>query len=460
MIAALQRAMLEPGGAKTIIMVCARENLPELARVEGIMDLWKHPLVTNKWEALIARTWHLKEPATMTTTMQGAPAALTRSFSVFALAPCAPKAQPAFVNWKATLLEEDDAHVICIDAPAEKAVTVGRALEGLAKAAGLTWQGPTKSAGSCPSARRVAYRLLISKAGCPALGVSLTLKRIRASPGFEHAVVGPTNLVNDPTARIYEFTSPLALDAARNLVDEALLISPTEALIHTTAPKETWEDRLTQLAAEDNDHAGLQVKWRREAHGGRPWAKPKVLDSVMRSLAADYRAPKNKPASGTRVENAIPMLASTDAEGLAARIVGGARKQNGRQLGNNATLPEAKRWRMGWADLAGPRLPQHDPHLHGVAQSGGGTGCGGQQSGYHGERPGDPAAGAVPRACRGYFSCQGGWQPQVNQTWPGGCCSLRCGGTPEASGWTQRLHVYIGIHLHRLSPVSQGVRRR
>jgi hypothetical protein len=133
--------------------------------------------------------------------------------------------------------------------------------------------------------KRITFRLYASKQVFTELGVQCLIQYSRKLAGLQHALVGGERLINDKGALILEVTVIEAAQSLKDLMEEGIVISPTEMLINTTASQAEWERRLTQLWHDDPALSGMQVKWRRGTHQGRPWAKPHMLDDIVRAVA-------------------------------------------------------------------------------------------------------------------------------------------------------------------------------
>jgi hypothetical protein len=71
-----------------------------------------------------------------------------------------------------------------------------------------------------------------------------------------------------------------------DLTEEIVFVSHRLAILHTSAAKDVWENRLTELVRRDAEASVDKLRWRRSRYGGRLWVKPLALDSQVRATRA------------------------------------------------------------------------------------------------------------------------------------------------------------------------------
>ncbi len=85
------------------------------------------------------------------------------------------------------------------------------------------------------SSRRLIFRLYVASQPSSEMSGYVLVAALRKEPLLSHALVGSERLLNDRSARILEVTEVAAAKAFARLLGEAVVISGTEMLIHTTA---------------------------------------------------------------------------------------------------------------------------------------------------------------------------------------------------------------------------------
>ncbi len=146
-------------------------------------------------------------------------------------------------------------------------------------------------------------------------------------------------------------------NAFASLLGEAVVISGTEMLIRMTAAQADWEDALAEAIRDDPAVAGIQVRWRRSARGGRPWGKPQMLDSTVRATTQRAR----KPAGAVQADDAVAQIRvegpfGSHPEGLLTRLMHEVARLYGQDLHpqKSDTKLEPRRWRMVLDHLGRP----------------------------------------------------------------------------------------------------------
>ena len=129
----------------------------------------------------------------------------------------------------------------------------------------------------------------VSRQEVSVLGVHLLIKHLKQQDHFRRANIGAAELINEKGAMILEVTSIEVTMQLKDLISEAIVISQTELLILTAASQTEWQTKLTRLWQEDPGMCAVQLRWRRCSQNGRPWAKPQMLDNIVRAAARGAR---------------------------------------------------------------------------------------------------------------------------------------------------------------------------
>ena len=99
---------------------------------------------------------------------------------------------------------------------------------------------------------------------------------LKKAEGLRHANIGTEELANDLTAKVVDMPNITSLATVEDLIQEVLVISPTEALIDTAATQQTWEQRISELTSLDQQPTIAAIRWRK-AKGGGTRARPRGL---------------------------------------------------------------------------------------------------------------------------------------------------------------------------------------
>ena len=299
LLAHLQLLITGPMQNREFIIVADREPTMQLQDPMFIHDVWKSPLLQDKWKHIIVDAIHLAEPALMTVTVQGGVATMVRGLSLFRIsadASATPKV--GAVSWRPKILSDCTDQVILVEVEAAHQVEVRKGLRSLEALANVSWEGPVRSPGSQGDQRRLVFRINASKQEISELGLHMLIQRMKQLDYFKDATIGAESLINDRGAMILEVSSMRAIHSLKDIIGEAIVVSPTELLITTVASQMEWQTRLTRIWQDDPSSAVLQLRWRRCNQNGRPWAKPRMLDGIVRAAARGARTGGNDESLG------------------------------------------------------------------------------------------------------------------------------------------------------------------
>ena len=138
------------------------------------------------------------------------------------------------------------------------------------------------------------------------LDVAIAITAIRQIlRGYEvEALVGSSNLISDQGSLLCDMGQIVALEAASELVDEAVVLSPSRALILPRATSASWEVFLTRMFSQDADNCIKKLRHRPSCNGGRTWAKPMALESQI----AAKRSRDKDTKSGTHAPDPVGLI--------------------------------------------------------------------------------------------------------------------------------------------------------
>jgi hypothetical protein len=262
-----------------------RDAAPAINQPELLEDLFQHVALLPKWRHLMAGIWHIREPCNIITSIQDKPVEMRKGLTVLNVNGLhGDIGAPKMISRQRLLGHCEVDHVILVDVAAEVQFQTRRVLTMVAEASGLSWEGPFRSLGSSHGQKRLTCRLYTPRGEGTELGQHMLTMALRKDPLLQYAVVGPEQLLNEPGARVLELTTLAAVPGFSDLLGDAVVLNAAEVLFLSSAPLADWEERLTRVLKDDPSTAGIQVKWRRMVHGGRPWAKPRLLDSMVRTV--------------------------------------------------------------------------------------------------------------------------------------------------------------------------------
>ena len=212
-----------------------------------------------------------------------------KGISIVTLSTEGERIPPLVTHWRPTLGTTDHDQAIIVDCDMNKELLVQRALLATRLRGLLLWDGPRRSLGK---KIRLTFTGYFDARVVSDLDVQLYIRGLRSKAELHGALIGSLGLFNDRAALLMEFGHVSAVQDVLDSIDGIALVSPRLALISTPHLPERWSQILTQQTTADPTTAISCIRLRPSQHGGRPWAKPEILPSQLRSLKAKatYRA--------------------------------------------------------------------------------------------------------------------------------------------------------------------------
>ena len=277
LLAHLQAILTGGEGARKFLIVCERAPTTNSPPPELMMDFWKSPLRQDKWSHLALKVAHLKGPEYLTISTEGQIQQVLRSYTIVLVGGGVGAApEITLTPWKRAIQGPEDTHVIQLEIPAGKHMLVRRTLHKLSEGNAYQWDGPARSPASRGQGKRLLFYIYAPRRLYTELGLHLLIGRLRKEQDLAGANIGPDSLGEMEGAKIIEMQSWAATEDVADLTQATLVISPTEALVATSAPQQAWEQRLTELHMADPKRAPRIMRWRHiKGHG--VWARPRTL---------------------------------------------------------------------------------------------------------------------------------------------------------------------------------------
>ena len=241
------------------------------------MDYWKSPLRQNRWSHLTLKVTHLKEPEYLTISTEGQIQQTLRGYTVALIGGGDRTSQESTItSWKRTIRGPEDSYTLQVEIQAGRHMAARRALHRLQDANAFQWDGPARSPASRGQGQRLLFYIYAPRRLYTELSMHLLVGRLRKEEGLSGANVGPDILGEAEGAKIIEMQSWAATEDIADLTQAALVISPAEAILATSATQQAWEQRLTELHMASPKRAPRVVRWRHiKGHG--VWARPRTL---------------------------------------------------------------------------------------------------------------------------------------------------------------------------------------
>jgi hypothetical protein len=261
---------------RTLYLLIPHDHFPGCDSASSILDLWRHPVLGEKWQNLVKGVEFFNPPSRQVFSGAVGPIYTTKSLAMVKLSNEGTPLPYSIVPWRPPAYRLDDGHKIRVDCMIEEELCVHHALltgqiPGVAE-----WQGPFRSLASRPQRKWVSFVGTLEPQ-TSALVSNLTVRILRSKPQLQGSVVGTVRLFSDPFALLLEFRQGAEPALVADLIEEAIFVSPKLLAITTTASREQWADRLTTVAKNNPDRCVDRLRYRASTHGGRAYAVPELL---------------------------------------------------------------------------------------------------------------------------------------------------------------------------------------
>ena len=224
-----------------------------------------------------------------------------KSLSIFTLSSHGLPKVDMVTLWSPTFLDFDTGPAIVVDCGNEDEQEVHKTLLNVQLGGFIGWEGPRRSLGSKGPQTRSVFTGYFDKRYVSALDISLYVRKLCSVAPLQRALIGSRSLFTAETSLLIEMGEPGSVLAVLELVDEVVLASPRLAIVITSKSADIWATHLTDQYNQDPLGAITKVRYR-QSQGGRPFAKPGLLDSSMNVARA------RATASSTNQRSAIAVI--------------------------------------------------------------------------------------------------------------------------------------------------------
>ena len=147
--------------------------------------------------------------------------------------------------------------------------------------------------------------------------VDIAIAALMGQPELSNFYVGSQSLFSDPTAMRVELPEleTITKDTEiRNMVNQAVVVSPQLVLMHTNADQNTWKETLTAMQRHDPEQAIMRITWRRNHNKGDIWAAPQALPAQIQADRIRARG-RRRPGGADEYRSELVQIRITDALG-------------------------------------------------------------------------------------------------------------------------------------------------
>jgi len=262
-----------------IIFLVPLPVFPGVQTVGQIMDLWSHPLLSEKYAASVKQISLLPQPVEYVLPGGHGPRHVRQGLACFRVDRTSTRSIPALVCPRAALSKVDGTAGLIVDLPSEQLPALLRGLSA-PEFACLRVREPTRSVGSSAEFHRTTVRLLLP-GGLSAMAVEILLRRLKREVLAPSMAIGNMDLYSAEDALIMECHSPSALHHANPLCSEAIFLSSDRVLVRTEASADHWVTLMDSLCKEGELTIISKLRWKASKFGGRPFAVPTASPAAL-----------------------------------------------------------------------------------------------------------------------------------------------------------------------------------
>ena len=171
------------------------------------LDLWSHPLISEKWAPIVRSYALCNYPVEMVLPGRNGPSQVRMGIAVFKLSHEAPHEPARMLDFRAPILRLDEVVAVSLDIPTDKtaAFTTWLAHNDMKN---LICRHPVRSPLTTKERPRVSLQLLFPQ-DCSEFEQVLTMKELRRATLTQDTYFGFNTLHTSPNALILEVNSPL-----------------------------------------------------------------------------------------------------------------------------------------------------------------------------------------------------------------------------------------------------------
>lgn len=279
---------------RSLRLVVPLDTLPGCTSASGITDLWSHPLLQDKWKAIVRRIVFTSQTLQVVQSGAVAPTTSARTLMIATVSATHEFSPPGVLSVSEPLFQVDMGQGIRVDCLVSDLMKVRRALAVALSLRPVQWTDPARSPGSTSTAARVYFTGYLPLNEVSPMDLHLIFANLRNFHLPRSTLVASEALFANNAAMILEVSDPAAACAVVALCEEMAFISPKALTVTSLAAHSAWEERLELLYTEDPSCFASKLRWRRSRNGGRTIAQPAA---TQRQMQASHRVSGTSPTA-------------------------------------------------------------------------------------------------------------------------------------------------------------------
>jgi hypothetical protein len=240
----------------------------------AILDLWGHPVLSEKWRSVVRMTRFTSQPLEIVRSTASAPATVWKTLLVATLSAVDPYALPSMISVAEPLFKLAKGKVLVVDLPADLLTSTRKKLADAVQCLSVAWADPVRSPAFSQDAPRLLLRGALPPGAITALDMRMLIGNLRALHLDPAVVLGSDDLFGDNASLLAEFSEPSNGVEIYQLCEDAAFLSPSRMILRTMASPEIWESKVEHMFAENPSSFVSRVRWKPSRCGGRTFAQP------------------------------------------------------------------------------------------------------------------------------------------------------------------------------------------
>jgi hypothetical protein len=284
------------------------DTIPGSASATDFIDLWSHPLLSDKWRAIVRSVQFTSQAMEVVLPGRTAPTTSPKTIMLATISASAPYIPPSIRSVAMPLFEMDRGRCLRIDCRTADMMQTRRSLVQVLAGTRTRWADPLRSPGSTPTDTRSILSCHFAPGALTALELRMLISCLRNMHVPASTLLAAEDIFADNAAMLLDLSDPRAALEVVALCDDMAYVSAKLVTVRSVTAPAVWEDRLEHLFAETPASCITRIRWRKSRNGGRTIAQPAA---TARQVQASIRVGKAGPAAAA----ALPHLAEVSLHG-------------------------------------------------------------------------------------------------------------------------------------------------
>jgi hypothetical protein len=278
----------------TLRLLVPLDSIPGSSTATDLLDLWNHPLLGDKWHAIVRNIQFTSQAMEVVLSGRVAPTSSPKVLLIATVSVTTPFAPPSIRSVAEPLFELGRGRCLRVDCLTNDIMPTRRVIGSVLSNLATRWADPTRSPGSTTTSPRTILSCHFAPGALTALEIRMLVSGLRNGHVPATTLLAAEDIFADNAAMLLELTDPAAALQVVALCEDMAFVSAKLMTVRTLAAPSVWEVRLEQMFAEAPSSCISRIRWRRSRHGGRVIAQPAA---TARQVQASVRAEQICPVA-------------------------------------------------------------------------------------------------------------------------------------------------------------------